>query len=138
MRARGPGIAKTMLESERLDPDESASLVRAVLGELDALIDEHCAVERVALSSLDASGGEAQLIQWGKHSDTEILRIRWNHSEIASIEIDSRNDLSFEPGAAQPLGEVLEALLPMLWSHIRRGRALPEGIERFAGFLSLR
>ena len=138
MHARGPGIAKTMLESERLDPDESASLVRAVLGELDALIDEHCAVERVALSSLHASGGEAQLIQWGTHSDTEILRIRWNHSEIASIEIESRNDLSFERGATEPLGELLEALLPMLWSHIRRGRALPEGIERFAGFLSLR
>ncbi len=139
MRARGPGVAKTGIGAEQLDPDETGPLVRGVLLELGALLAREEALERHALISRSGQGGEARLIHHYPGDSFEVLQIRWNDSEIESIEIESLDNLSFAPPADPAATEqVIDALLPMLWRHIRRGRTLPEGIERFAGFLSLR
>jgi hypothetical protein len=138
MRERGPGVAKTSIATE-LDPDETGPAVRLVLRELDALLARHAGLERRAAMRWSSRGGEAQWIHAHDDDSAEILRIRWNDCEIESIDIESGDHLSFEsPAAPDDTAKVVDTVLPLLWRHIRHGRPLPVGIERFAGFLSLR
>jgi hypothetical protein len=45
------------------------------------------------------------------------------------MEIDSA-------AAAVAVANAVETLAPLVWRHIRSGGALPDGVERFAGFFS--
>ncbi len=105
---------------------------------IETLIGRHAKVERAAFLWGDAECGGAALQQSVEDAQPEALVLAWNQSELASLSVETRPDLSFfEAGDAMPLEEVVETVLPMLWRYIRSGRGLPEGIDRFAGFLSL-
>jgi hypothetical protein len=79
------------------------------------------------------------LIQTDPDGAKDTLRISWNDKEIESIEVEPGSvPRSSPPGEAADPAVVVDALVPLLWKHIRRGGHLPAGIERFAGFFSLR
>jgi hypothetical protein len=138
VRSDGPGIAKAKrtadLLEEAVDAGEHADLVRTVLGELDALLDGG---ERRTIDGWgDAAHGGAILIRSDVLGAAEALQVTWNHKRIERIEIEPRHGFNFE--RAQAPGPVIEALIPVLWRHVRDGGALPAGVERFAGFFSAR
>jgi hypothetical protein len=104
---------------------------------LAGLIQRHGRVEQTAFLRGTEAQGEAHLLQSLPSLDPELLRIAWKESKIMSIEIESRTHLEIEDAAASvSVSEVVETVAPMLWQHIRAGGALPEGVERFAGFFS--
>ena len=35
------------------------------------------------------------------------------------------------------VSDAVETLAPLVWRHIRSGGALPDGVQRFAGFFSI-
>jgi hypothetical protein len=70
--------------------------------------------------------------------ETESLLVAWKGSKIQHIEIKSRSDVEVDAAApAVPLAEAVEILAPLVWRHIRSGRSLPDGVERFGGFFSV-
>jgi len=104
---------------------------------LAGLIQRHGRVEQTAFLTGTEAQGEAHLLQSLPSLDPELLRIAWKESQIERIEIESRRHLEIEDAAASvSVSEVVETVAPMLWQHIRGGGALPEGVERFAGFFS--
>ncbi len=123
--AAHPAQALAVLLSVEKEPR-----LRARLG---ALWVEHAALQRTAGRWGTAQSGGAVLIQTVRGCEPERLRITWNHSEISEIAIESTSDSSFEEVSADAR-QVVEAVAPMLWHHIRTGGRLPEGIERFASF----
>ena len=145
VQSRGPGIAKadrpgsgafSNLLDEDLADESGGSLVLAVLEDLDALIAGDAQIELSAREWGTPGCGGASLIRSEGAREPEILRVAWNRSAITSIRIESRLDLRFEGEAAEP-PELMDRLVPMLWSHIQAEGELPDGIERFAGFLSM-
>lgn len=109
-----------------------------VLEDLDALISEETESGATAFAWGDEGQGGAGLIQSRAGRDHEGLRISWNDGQIESIEIESRPGMSFfASGRAANPADVVDAIVPMLWKHIRSGGELPAGIDRFAGALSL-
>ncbi|UCH30138.1 MAG: hypothetical protein JSV06_03685 [Myxococcales bacterium] len=135
MRTRGPGIAKA---DTRPGDALSRNLVLNVLEDLDALISEETESGATAFAWGDEAQGGAGLIQSRAGRDHEGLRISWNDGQIESIEIESRPGMSFfASGRAANPADVVDAIVPMLWKHIRSGGELPAGIDRFAGALSL-
>lgn len=105
---------------------------------LARLISEQGPLERSAVLQGDAARGEARLIQSLPGFWPEALRVRWSRSKIECIEIEVRAHLRIEPPASAPgIAEVVDALAPMVWRHIREGGGLPQGVGRFAGFFSL-
>ncbi|MGB5349657.1 MAG: hypothetical protein WBN10_08655, partial [Polyangiales bacterium] len=104
---------------------------------LAGLIQRHGRVEQTAFLTGTEAQGEAHLLQSLPSLDPESLRIAWKDSKIERIEIESRRDLEIEDAAASvSVSEVVETVAPLLWQHIRAGGALPDGVERFAGFFS--
>jgi hypothetical protein len=139
VQTKGPGIAKAVSGHERLDLAERRTVVGSVLRDLDSLISRHAQAELSAFVWGTHARGGADLIQSFGGRESEALRISWNNRKIETIELESRLDMSFfHPDASLDLAEAVDALVPMVWSHIRSGRRLPPGIERFAGFFSLR
>lgn len=109
---------------------EEEPRLRARLG---ALLVEHAELEQAALRWGTAQSGGAVLIQTVRGSEPEMLRVTWNHCQISEISVEPRADSSFEEASADTR-DVVEAVAPMLWHHIRTGGPLPDGIERFASF----
>ena len=136
MRGTGPGIAnarRTPAESD--EGPLGSALVRSVLGEIDALLAERTAPRSLAFTWGTADHGGARLIHQSADAEPRSLRISWNHGEIKCIELESRNDSSFcGPEAPADAAELRSWLVPKLWAHIRRGGALPVGVEQFADF----
>jgi len=105
---------------------------------LAALVGRRGHVDRSAVLGGTETEGEACLVQSLYGLDAEALRITWKESKIEDIEIESRGDLKVErPESKVATSKAVETLAPLVWRHIRSGGALPDGVERFAGFFSL-
>ena len=110
----------------------------ALAADLAGLLRRHGPTESYATLQRRPSGGEACLISARFGFAGELLRITWNHNQIEVIEIEPKIDFeSLAAGAESPVPIAVEAVAPLLWRHIRAGGALPEGVERFAGFFSV-
>jgi len=109
---------------------------QALRGRLETLLRGHAKIRVSACLRGTPRQGEARLTQ-SVAGRSETLRVSWNAGEIGRIEIESDDASSFEKGATDDPGEVIDALAPLFWQHIRRGGRLPEGVERFAGFFSV-
>ena len=120
----GPALG-TMLAVES-DP--------AVATDLAGLLRQHSRAESFATFEKRPDGGEACLIQHRFGFAGELMRITWNHNQITHIEIESR--IEVKRRTTSSLACAIEAVAPLLWRHIKGGGALPEGVERFAGFFS--
>lgn len=127
------------------DPTQALAALLAVEAEpraqqrLAGLISKHGHLKQSAFLEGNESRGQARLLQILPRLTPETLCITWNESKINSIEVKSQ--FCSKPEASTPAVSVAEAvgtLAPLLWRHIRAGGALPEGVERFAGFFSLR
>jgi hypothetical protein len=104
---------------------------------LAGLISRYGRIDQSAFLEGTEAQGEARLVQSVPGLAPESLRIAWKGSEIQVLEIESRKDVSFETSAsAVTVAEAVETLAPLLWQHIRSGRRLPAGAERFAAFFS--
>ena len=131
-----PGVAKAKrpvdLLEDAVEGGEHGQLVRTVLNELDALLDD--AERHATLRWGNSTQGGATLIRADGPGSAEAMQIAWNHSKIERIEIEPRSDFRFEELAnAVPLDDTLVGLL---WRHVREGGVLPRGSERFAVFFS--
>ena len=133
MQPLRPGIVKAGMRTDWAHMD--GSLVRAVLGDLAALLDGQPSPALGAVSWGTPACGGARLMRSGPGEAHESLEISWNHSKIERFEIESRgeasskrHELRTDPAA------LLTRLVPMVWAHIRSGGELPTGIERFARF----
>ena len=123
--ATRPAQALTALLSVEEEPR-----LRARLG---ALLVEHAALEQAALRWGTPQSGGAALIQMLRGSAPEMLRVAWNDRTISEISVEPAVGSTLERAGADP-SEVVEAVAPMLWRHMRAGGLLPPGIERFASF----
>lgn len=104
---------------------------------LTGLIDEHGRVVRSAWLEGTEADGQACLTRAVPGLESESLQIAWKHSEIQHIEIKSRTDIGVDASLPPAtVAEVVEILAPLVWRHIRSGRSLPDGVERFGGFFS--
>lgn len=123
----GPALG-TMLAVES-DP--------AVAADLAGLLRQHNRTESFATFEKRPDGGEACLIHHRFGFAGELMRITWNHNQIKDIEIEPRIEVKPRTTSTQSsVAFAIEAVAPLLWRHIRAGGALPEGVERFAGFFS--
>ena len=105
---------------------------------LAGLISRHGRIEQSALLEGTEAEGEAHLLQSLPRLEPESLHITWNDCKINVIALEPRNVLNFDCSSkAVSIPEAVETLAPLLWQHIRAGGALPEGVERFAGFFSV-
>lgn len=94
-------------------------------------------VQRTAHVEGTEAEGRACLIQRLPGLEAESLRITWKQHQLIGIEIKSGIDASNGgTSAGLGLGEAAEWLTPLVWRHIRSGRSLPAGIERFAPFFA--
>jgi hypothetical protein len=111
-------------------------LVREILEDLETLLDRGSGLD--ARLRGDSDSGEACLIRRVGAHEAEVLRLSWNACRIRHIEVQSRRNLrQIEPLPPADAVEVVERLVPMIWSHLRAGGRLPPGIRRFAPFFSL-
>lgn len=105
---------------------------------LAGLISRHGSMEQSAFLEGTEAQGHARLRQVLPGLEPESLQITWEDNKIKTIELESRACLKTSaPGQAVTVSEAVETLSPLLWRHIRSGRQLPEGVERFAGFFSI-
>ena len=82
--------------------------------------------------------GEVHLIRPLHGPFAEAMRIAWKASEIKEIRIESIIHMkSLEPLSSAPLDEAIDLVTPLLWQHVRRGRPVPSGADRFARLFSL-
>lgn len=102
---------------------------------LAGLISRHGHIEQSAFLAGSEEEGEAYLRHSLPGAEHESLCLTWKDREIQRIEIESQNDLKFSLPAVE-VSIAVETLAPLLWRRIRSGAALPEGVERFAGFFS--
>ena len=110
----------------------------ALATDLVGLLQRHSQTESYATLERRPDGGEACLIRPVFGFAGELLRITWNHNQIDEIEIESEIDMKyFGSSDVSSVPLAIEAVAPLLWRHIRAGCALPEGVERFAGFFSV-
>ena len=110
----------------------------SVAADLAGLLRQHGHTESFATLETRPGGGEACLIRPRFGFARELMRITWNHNQITGIEIESRAEMKFAAsGTRSSVANAIAALAPLLWRHIRAGGALPEGVERFAGFFSV-
>jgi hypothetical protein len=132
-----PGIAKAApLPPELGDERGGGAVVRAVLGELEARIAGHASSGTSAFVWGTWERGGVQLVRAPIAADDESLLISWKDNEIERIEIESQAASTFrDPASAVDAGALFDRLIPMLWTHIRRGGALPPGVDRFARLL---
>ncbi len=110
----------------------------ALAADLAGLLRRHGQTQGYATLKRRQSGGEACLIRPGLGFAYELLRIAWNDNEIELIEVESGLEMNLV--AAEDRASVsatVELVAPFLWHHIRRDGALPDGVERFAGFFSV-
>jgi hypothetical protein len=104
---------------------------------LAGLIRKHGRIEQGACLEGTEAHGAARLMQSLPGLEPESLRIVWKESKIQSIEIKSRTDVEIDSAATEvAVADAVETLAPLVWRHIRSGGALPDGVERFAGFFS--
>ncbi len=135
-------LAQAVLQ-DAADPIPALSIMLAVeptpslRHRLAAWIGLRGRVERVAqLEGTDAEGS-ARLIQRLPGLEPEALTVVWKDHDIEQIEIESANGMSFvDPIEVSSAEVAAERLTPLLWRHIRSGRGLPEGIDRFAPFFA--
>lgn len=105
---------------------------------LAGLISKHGCIDQCAFLEGTEAQGAARLMQSLPGLEPESLRITWKDSKIASIEIESRKSLRNDASLlAVSVAEAMQTLAPIVWRHIRSGGALPDGVERFAGFFSV-
>jgi hypothetical protein len=107
---------------------------------LRELLRNHLRIEWSAYAWGTSNAGGAALVQELVGGVSEALLLTWKHFELDRIELEAPNKLSFWGEGARPVepSVAVDAVLPMIWRYIRRGRRLPSGSERFAGFLALR
>jgi hypothetical protein len=107
--------------------------------DLAGLLRRHGRTESYAtLERRSCGGGEACFVRPRLGFAAELFRITWNHNQIDAIEIESGIEMSsLVTGSESPVPMVVEVVAPLLWRHIRAAGALPEGVERFAGFFSV-
>ena len=137
MSSPRPGIAKTApLPPDLGDGLEGGAVVRAVLDALEALIAQHAPSGTSTFAWGTWERGGARLVPAPIAMEGESLLVSWKSNEIESIEIESKSASTFR-GPETPVDAVAlrDRLIPMLWAHIRRGGALPPGIDRFARLL---
>ena len=143
---------------ESLEPGERSRLARAIIQDLENplaavrvlwAVEEDPSVKRELSAWIARQAGEepwvvlrgkpetgeAWLIRLGLDGEAEALRIRWDNSEISSIEVESVDDPSFYLGDLVRPEEGAEVLTPLLWRYLRAGGVVPEGARRYAGFL---
>ena len=132
-----PGIAKAApLPPELGDERAGRAVVRAVLGELEALIAGYASSGTSAFVWGTWERGGVRLVRAPVAADDDSLLISWKDNEIERFEIESQTLPKFrDPESAVDAGALLDRLIPMLWAHIRRGGALPPGVDRFARLL---
>ena len=123
--ARRPGPALASLLSVESDPT-----LRLRLG---TLLRTHANLDMATLSGSDVRG-TAVLRGVDEEGLAEALMISWNAHEIEQIDIKPSEGLSYS-GEPTTREAVMERVAPMLWRHLRRGGALPPGVERFARYL---
>jgi hypothetical protein len=117
-----------------LTVEESPRLRQRLAG----LISRHGSMEQSAFLEGTEAHGRARLRQVLPGLEPESLRIAWEDNKIKTIELESRACLKTSaPEQAVAVSEAVETLSPLLWRHIRSGRQLPDGVERFAGFFSI-
>jgi hypothetical protein len=131
-----------MMQAVVQDADRPAQAITALLTvepdpglrkRLEALLHKHAGLQQSAGIWGTPERGGANLSHWLRGSDPESLRISWARNEIVSIEIESKVESSFGIVPVDP-EQVVAAVAPMIWRYVRSGRALPPGIDRFAGF----
>jgi hypothetical protein len=94
-------------------------------------------VQRAAHVEGTEAEGHACLIQRLPGLEAESLQITWKQHHIVGMEIKPGADTSNgDSSIGLALGDAAERLTPLVWRHIRSGRSLPTGIERFAPFFS--
>ena len=126
------------------DPTRALGVLLAVEEEprarqrLAGLLGRHGRVQQSAFLTGSDAHGEARLLQSLPSLEPELMSIAWKESKIESIQINSPSDFKADDTVPTvPVSEAVETLAPLLWRHIRAGRQLPEGVERFAAFFSL-
>jgi hypothetical protein len=114
--------------------EESPTLRQRLVG----LISRHGRIDQSAFLAGTEAQGHAHLLQSLPGLEPESLQIAWEESKIHRIELESRTDWKIAtPAKAVAVSEAVETLAPLVWRHIRSGRELPDGVERFAGFFSI-
>ena len=117
-----PALAALLLAEQ--DPELRARIAKALRPHADA---------HVAWVSGTEAAGAALLRDFDSPHGEAALRITWADHEIEALAIESSTDLSFS-GRATGREDAMALLAPMLWRHIRRGGALPDGVQRFARY----
>jgi len=132
-----PGIAKAApLPPELGDERARGVVVRAVLDALEALIAQHAPSGTSTFAWGTWEHGGARLVPAPIATEGESLLVSWKHNEIERIESESKVTSTFRgPETPVDAAALRDRLIPMLWAHIRRGGALPPGIDRFARLL---
>jgi hypothetical protein len=118
----GPALAALLFAEQ--DPGLKARIAEALRSHADADVAWVSGTESAGaalLRDLDSADGEAA------------LRITWADHEIEDLAIESSPDLRFS-GRATGRKDAMALLAPMLWRYIRRGGALPDGVQRFARY----
>ena len=106
---------------------------------LAGLISQHGRIAQSAFLEGTEAQGHVRLTQSLPGLEPESLQIHWEESKIQRIELESRTDMKIRAlGPAVAVSEAVEILAPLLWRHIRSGGQIPVGVERFAGFFSIR
>ncbi|MBW2509834.1 MAG: hypothetical protein JRE81_14480, partial [Deltaproteobacteria bacterium] len=133
-----PGLAKAAPVPPELGEERAGGgvVVRAVLGDLGALIARHASSGASTFVWGTWERGGARLVPAPIAAEDESLMVSWKCNEIERIEIESRASSTFRgPESPVDAAALRDRLIPMLWAHIRGGGALPPGVDRFARLL---
>ena len=102
--------------------------------ELRSLLRRSGGLWRLTTLREQGSEGEACLVQPRLGVGHERMRLAWNNNKIDEIRIESRRFFKIDRAVLAPQAHVTDLVAPLLWQHIRAGRMLPPGAERFAPF----
>ena len=102
--------------------------------ELASLLRRSGGLWRLTTLREHGSRGEACLVQPRLGIGHERMRVAWNRNTINEIRIESRRFFEIDRAVLTPQARVADVVAPLLWQHIRAGRALPMGADRFAPF----
>ena len=114
--------------------EESPRLRQRLIG----LLSKHGRIDQSAFLEGTEAQGRALLIQSLPGLEPELLQVAWKESKIQHIEIEPRMEQKLDAWARPvAVSDAVETLAPLVWRHIRSGGALPDGVQRFAGFFSI-
>jgi hypothetical protein len=127
-------VDAVLQDADRPGPALAALLFAEVEPRLRARIAEvlrtHADVDLAWVSGTEADGAALLRDVTSAHGN-DALRITWTAHEIEGLAVEPSAEQSFF-GRAMPRADAMAFLAPMLWRHLRRGGALPAGMQRFA------